>query len=81
MKNYKKMYDLKSTFYLINSTIEKIKKINSDYDFKIIQDEEKENYIFLEKYYKKEMKNKIYNSIDTIHLYLKGIKETLQDAE
>ena len=41
MKNHKKMYDLKSTFYLINSTIEKIKKINSDYDFKIIQDEEK----------------------------------------
>lgn len=81
MKNYRKMYDLESTFYLINSTIEKIKKINSDYDFKIIQDEEKENYIFLEKYYKKEIKNKIYNTVDTIYLYLKGIKETLQDEE
>lgn len=80
-KEYIKRYDL---YFFVDSSnyfIEKIININNDYDFRLIQDKKNKNYYYLEKYYKKQLKNKIYNTIDCIFMYLKAIKETLQDEK
>lgn len=78
---YKKIYYIKDYYILIDACIKNIKKINNSYDIKIIKDKNSKNYYFLEKYHNNELKNKIYNTIDCLYMYLKGVKETLQDAQ
>ena len=78
---YKKIYNINDFYNLIDLCIKNIKKMNDKYDIKIIKDKKQDNYYFLEKYYNNELKNKIYNTIDCLYMYLKGIKETLQDEE
>lgn len=78
---YKKIYYVEDYYILIDLCIKNIKKLNNRYEFKVIKDTKKENYFYLEKYYNNEMKSKIYESIDCLYMYLKGIKETLQDEQ
>ena len=76
----KKIY-IKDMYNLIDKCIINIKKIDNKYNFIVIKDKKNVGFYYLEKYYDDEMKNKIYNSLDNIYFYIKGIKETLQDKE
>ena len=76
----KKIY-LKDMYNLIDKCIINIKKIDNKYNFIVIKDKKNVGFYYLEKYYNNEMKNKIYNSLDNIYYYIKGIKETLQDTK
>lgn len=75
----KKIY-IKDMYNLIDKCIINIKKIDNKYNFIVIKDKKNVGFYYLEKYYSNEMKNKIYNSLDNIYFYIKGIKETLQDT-
>lgn len=79
MKEYKKIYNVNNFYILIDKDIKKIKEINKNYNFKIIKDKNNNNYYYLEKYYNNKLYNKLYNTIDTLYYYIKGIKETLID--
>ena len=76
----KKIY-IKDMYNLIDKCIINIKKIDNKYNFIVIKDKKNVGFYYLEKYYDNEMKNKIYNTLDNIFYYIKGIKETLQDKE
>ena len=75
----KKIY-IKDMYNLIDKCIINIKKIDNKYNFIVIKDKKNVGFYYLEKYYSNEMKNKIYNSLDNMYFYIKGIKETLQDT-
>lgn len=74
-----KKISINDFYNLIDKCIINIKKIDNKYKFLVIKDKKNVGFYYLEKYYNNEMKNKIYNTIDNLYMYLKGIKETLQD--
>lgn len=77
MKTYKKIYDIKLINDRIEKYIGKIKEYDKKYNFEISKSEIEENYIYINIYYNNILYNAIYNSVDAINEYIKGIYNTL----
>lgn len=78
MKKLEKLISVKACTERIELDIFEIEKINSNYKILIENDKDNYQYCTIRIYYKDELINVIYNSIDSIMMYLCGFKRGLQ---